>query len=506
MDVGVIAVVVWLLPTVVLSGVLRDDIDFEDDPCRTYSQDGLWFLDCSDRGLTELPDNLNYDVQVLILANNNFVSFPKQLEQFSNLHTLDLSGNRLATTLPAYMESFQSLKILNLSNNNYDTWHASQRTFNINRLDLSKNKINGIEEDAFTRLRNLSFLDLSENRLNDLPKTMFSHATHLFELNLSRNYFLSVPQFQSQYLRILHLSNCQIAGFSKTAISEMTSLLVLDLSINQIESIPDDFESLTLQDLILSYNEINMLTDNTFSSLPHLAVLDLRGNAFKEVWLTSYFSSNPFLRSVYVKGNRWSCEGFSVNLLLTYDFLTKEPSKVSDKASLICYSPSNVTQLTWQQAYIRTWHADDGSGNGYTFMAVMIGVIIGIVLTSFVCRSLMFINKPEPSRTAANTVLNGRTTSPTPAVNNETETRIPLRVTSNRDDLPPTYDEALLLPQLTSSFHSLPDFIDTEENLRRNRRSRSIGDLTEPRPRLGDRRSIRRTVRLSSNVETRENL
>lgn len=434
-----------------------------------------------------------FQAQVLLLSNNNFVTFPTHLEKFSRVEILDLAGNHLSRPLPNYIQNWEHLVTLNLSNNNYDTWISDDRRYAIKNLDLSKNKINNIDHEAFYGMPSLHFLDLSENRIYDLPPTIFSENKRLDTLLLSRNYFSDVPRFKSSSLRSLHLSNCQINGIDSDSFTGMQSLLEIDLSINQIESIPDNLASNTLQEVHLSYNEINTLNDRTFSSLPHLAVLDLRGNEFREVWSTSHFASNPFLREVQVKGNRWNCEGFSVDLLLTYEFLTKEPPKITDRASLICYSPSNVTQLSWQQAYIRTWHPNDATTESYTTIAVMIGIIIGIVITSFVCRGLMTFNKPESSRPLPETTvvnLNGAVVQPRA---DSVVMRVPLR----DEDLPPTYDEALLMPRLNSSFHSLPDFIDEEdEPCRRYRRSRSIGDLTEHRPRGGDRRSVRRTVEI----------
>lgn len=427
---------------------------------------------------------------MLLLSNNNFVTFPEQLENFSRAEILDLSGNHINRPLPTYFERLHNLSTLNLSNNNYEIWTTTGQ-YNIRTLDLSKNKISGVDHDAFDRMPKLQYLDLSENRIHDLLPTIFAKATNLYSLILSRNYFFEVPKFQSSSLRSVLLSSCQILKLDVDSFRGMNSLLEIDLSINQIEEIPDNLGSNTLQDLDISYNEIRTLTDNSFSSLPHLAVLDLRGNEFKEVWSTSHFASNPFLREVYVKGNRWSCEGFSVNLLLTYEYLTKEPPKIADPASLICYTPSNVTQMSWQRAYIETWHADDTTTDSYVAIAVMIGIIIGIVVTSMVCRGIMSLNKPEPPRPTPGetTVLN---------VNGITQPRaesVIMRVPLREEDLPPSYDEALLMPQLNTSFHSLPDFIDEEENPRRNRRSRSIGDLTEYRPRA-DRRSVRRTVEI----------
>lgn len=410
------------------------------------------------------------------------------------METLDLSGNYLSHSIPNYLQNWVNLKTLNLSNNLYDTWTTNGHSYVIRNLDLSKNKISVIDERAFTTMPNLRFLDLSENRINDLPPEVFSEAHNLDSLILSRNYFSDVPGFQSPSLRSLHLSSCQIANINVDSLVGMGSLLEIDLSINQLEEIPDNLASYTLQELNLSYNSINSLTDGTFSSLPHLAVLDLRGNEFRDVWSTSHFASNPFLREVYVKGNRWSCEGFSVNLLLTYEFLTKEPPKIVDRESLICYSPSNVTQLSWQQAYILTWHPVESSTPSFTTMAVFVGVIIGIVLTSCVCRGLVAVTRSDPvTPPSETTVLNLNGTAAQPRVESVI-LRVPLR-----EDLPPTYDEALLMPRLNSSFHSLPDFVDIEEP-RNYRRSRSIGDLTDSRPRMGDRRSMRRPVEIHTRI------
>ncbi|XP_047985147.1 podocan-like protein 1 [Leguminivora glycinivorella] len=485
----------WLLPAV-WAGVLRDT---EDEPCRSYSLNNLIYLDCSDRELTELSENLDYDAHVLLLSNNNFESFPTQLEKFSYAEKIDLSGNRLSRTLPTFLVNMPHLQTLNLSNNNYEIWISEMPNSNIKYLDLSKNKITQIHDDSFKQMTSLHYLDLSENRIDDLQPTLLAQATNLLTLSLSRNSFTNVPAFQSTSLRSLHLSNCLIGNLNVDSLTKMTTLLEIDLSLNQIESVPDNFQSHTLQKLDLSYNEISSLTGRTFSALPNLAVLDLRGNEFKKVWSSAYFSSNPYLREIYVKGNRWSCDGFGVNLLLTYEYLTKEPAKVVDPASsLICYSPANVTQLTWQRAYIETWHRNGTSEESYVFMAVMVGVIIGVLITSIVCRGLMSLNKPEPPRPepAETAVLNGIGVATNPRVESLIM-RVPLR----EEDLPPSYDEALLMPRLNSSFHSLPDFVDEiEEPIeRRHRRSRSIGDLTESRPRMNDRRSVRHTVEIRIN-------
>lgn len=61
-----LALSIWLVPTIVNAGLIRrqatDDLD--DPPCKTYTLSGLLHLDCSHRGLKELPNDLDYNVSI----------------------------------------------------------------------------------------------------------------------------------------------------------------------------------------------------------------------------------------------------------------------------------------------------------------------------------------------------------------------------------------------------------------------------------------------------------
>lgn len=419
--------------------------------------------------------------------------FPPELEDFAQLEELSLAGNQISGQLPSFVQNFEQLAVLNLSNNNIDTW-TRHKLLSVSTLDLSKNKINSIDETAFAKMPSLFYLNLAENRINNLPTNVILQSNYLYTLDLSRNLFNKIPNIRTNSLRSLDLSSCQLTTLEANSLEPMESLWEINLSLNAIDSIPDNLSSNSLQIFDLSYNDISMISDYSFSALPHLAVLDLRGNDFKEVWYTSHFSSNPYLREVRVKGNRWSCEGFGMNLLLMYEFLTKEPAKVADPASLICYSPSNVTQLTWQDAYMKTWHDEPVLGN-FTITAILIGIIIGVIVTSIVCRMLMGSTKTEPPRVV---IRETETQNLNPAETNTEPTVLRIHIA---EDLPPSYDEALLMPRLNASFHSLPelaDDIEEVERVREFRRSRSSGDLVDSRPRDRDRRSVRspRTVHI----------
>lgn len=54
-----LAALMLLLPATATGGVVRDAVF---NPCKTYTLNDLLNLDCSDQGLSELPDGLNYNV------------------------------------------------------------------------------------------------------------------------------------------------------------------------------------------------------------------------------------------------------------------------------------------------------------------------------------------------------------------------------------------------------------------------------------------------------------
>ena len=72
-------------------------------------------VDCNNRSLNEVPNDIPSDTQILDLANNQIeilYSFP----QLSNLNTLDIGYNPLAKILPGAFDKLIGLTTLNLNN------------------------------------------------------------------------------------------------------------------------------------------------------------------------------------------------------------------------------------------------------------------------------------------------------------------------------------------------------------------------------------------------------
>ncbi|KAI5639747.1 leucine rich repeat domain-containing protein [Phthorimaea operculella] len=113
----------------------------------TCSSDGKG-VDCSRRGLTDVPDGFSEQVKQLNLSTNELVTFPQKIKRFQNLVSLDLSGNRLSDLPEDALQTLSALEVLDLSKNNFESWlnlnpnEVLQPATNLKILDLSHNKFN----------------------------------------------------------------------------------------------------------------------------------------------------------------------------------------------------------------------------------------------------------------------------------------------------------------------------------------------------------------------------
>lgn len=83
---GITVLFLWTWLSVVTAGIIPRLGD-DDSVCRTYILNDMQYIDCSDRGLTELPEMIDYDVSLI---------FNKELKRshgykiFENSHYLHL--------------------------------------------------------------------------------------------------------------------------------------------------------------------------------------------------------------------------------------------------------------------------------------------------------------------------------------------------------------------------------------------------------------------------------
>lgn len=187
-------------------------------------------VDCSWRGLRQLPEGLQHNMRSLNLSHNRFHNLDGQLSPYSHLRILDLSHNRLSH-LPSGLP--RSLWQLYAASNRLHLLDKNDTTYqwNLRLLDLSDNKL---QRATFINntLINLCTLNLSHNNFWTLPTNM---PIHLEALDLSHNLIVKVlPGSLDRLPRLsyfyLHANRFSMLPFG--VLDKMTSLRLITLGDN----------------------------------------------------------------------------------------------------------------------------------------------------------------------------------------------------------------------------------------------------------------------------------
>lgn len=212
------------------------------------------------------------------------------------LGTLDLSSNSL--NLNAIHKLFKAMRgssiariILSrvfgqgFSHNNLPD--PDESTFEglanstVKTLDLSKNRIFALQKAVFSPLRNATIIDLSQNKINQINRNAFNGLQeNLKLLNLSYNLLGEV--FSHTFtnltnLRVLDLSNNHIGVLGYESFSGLTNLSYLSLTGNSLRNLGFPASLPTLKYLLLNYNRITTI-HNIMKLGPNIIHMDVMGN------------------------------------------------------------------------------------------------------------------------------------------------------------------------------------------------------------------------------------
>ncbi|KAH1022172.1 hypothetical protein HUJ04_011604 [Dendroctonus ponderosae] len=165
--------------------------------CTCKWKNGKRTAECSNKTLTAIPETIDPDTQVLDFSDNNLGELTKEL-------------------------------------------FVKKQLVNLQRLYLSKCRINTVHTDTFKGLTNLVEMDLSSNFLESVPTLAFSNCPSLMKLTLSSNPIKDVKRLafnHLSYLNTLELSGCEIADIEEGAFQGLYSLEWLHLSSNKLKTI-----------------------------------------------------------------------------------------------------------------------------------------------------------------------------------------------------------------------------------------------------------------------------
>ncbi|KAI4502908.1 hypothetical protein M0802_001952 [Mischocyttarus mexicanus] len=321
-------------------------------------EDTLLNLDVSYNRLSVINELPLRNLLSLNLAGNQLKRIsPETLKQLPRLQYLNLSSNALYGGFPPIFPS--SLYILDIS---YTGLKILPTVLMLNlesleKIYLSGNHLQEIDEGTFQHQYNLSVIDLSNNFIEHIDNGAFVGLINLYELNLRGNRLTS---FIGEYfntgtgLQILDLSNNRLSQLSPTAFVIHPRLRSLDLSNNDFVHFPSDFiKSLQfLERLDLSRNELKNVGEFSFSQIGRLHTLNLSGNKIESVEELAFHNSTQL-----------QVLDLSNNILETLSERTMEGLLRLQHLDLQNNKLASLPETIFDQSRIRSVESIDLSGN-----------------------------------------------------------------------------------------------------------------------------------------------
>lgn len=223
----------------------------------------MFFFDANQDGEIEVTEVAN--VATLLLQNSN-ISDLTGIEHFTNLFSLDCSGNQL-THLD--LTAFSALHILRLSNNQLVSLevHGLQHLYSLlcDNNQLTKLNVSG--------LPTLDMLNLDHNLLTAFDA---SPATHLRLLNCNYNQLASINITGLSYLRHIRCTNNALTTID---LSGTANLWTLDCNNNFLDNLDvSQLEQLNHFDCFT-----NQMTTIDVSHCPNLHSMDCSFNQLETV-------------------------------------------------------------------------------------------------------------------------------------------------------------------------------------------------------------------------------
>ncbi|XP_067361808.1 toll-like receptor 3 [Channa argus] len=182
-----------------------------------YSENPLAdvFVDCSNRDLVTVPDDIPRGVSSRTLSNNLLNKINREdFGNLSNLRILDLHSNLISHVNDESFIHLGTLTLLDMAFNKLTNLTANlfQGLSNLTRLDLTGNNIWFIQSSAFRFLTSLQTVILDENKLQQITDIQpILQLPHLQELSIVENQFVS---FESKDLLMNMSSSLRVLAVS----------------------------------------------------------------------------------------------------------------------------------------------------------------------------------------------------------------------------------------------------------------------------------------------------
>ncbi|CAN7982844.1 unnamed protein product [Ixodes hexagonus] len=276
----------------------------------------LKFLNVSFNNIKTLPQLHLQKLSTLVLRHNAIDGIPRgTFTRLNDLHTLDLSHNRLSSLDADDLDGLESLRRLNLEGNSIRLLapYAFHRTPNLKILNLSDNPLKFIDATWF---RNLDVLESLEARTIDahsISDDAFSLAIKLQSIDLSDNDFVDIPRGlgSARNLKVLRMDKNPLVKLDSSSLSGVRRLKELHLSqMPRLEAIEDGSFWYMTALRVVEINEnprLKSVSGSAFewSTSPIQSLVLANSNLSK---LSEGFAEWCVSGKLVLKGNPWSCD------------------------------------------------------------------------------------------------------------------------------------------------------------------------------------------------------
>lgn len=250
-----------------------------------------------------LGSNLLGDQLSPVFATNEF-------RALRELRLLDLSDNRIQGVDSAVFKGLDKLEVLNINDNDFKEVPASSLIDlpALTWLSLDGNRIPELTKDSFPPLEALQTLNLTKNIISQIEEGSFANIPRVQVLYLGSNRIKNLPAgaFDGlQRLTTLDLSNNFMVHIPTTTLRRLPALKMLTMSSNKIRSFsgaaPSDLKGLEYLDL--SRNEISQIEPGSFDGMKSLRALRLGVNQIRKVDVAT-FRGLVSLEAIYLEDNQ----------------------------------------------------------------------------------------------------------------------------------------------------------------------------------------------------------